>query len=325
MNNELNRRFGDVRVTALSGGIGAAKLLIGLASVIDQQQVTIIANTGDDIELHGLRVCPDLDTVMYTLAGVVDKKRGWGIQDDSFECLKWLSRYGEAVWFNLGDRDLATHIRRTERLGQGVSLTEVTEELARALGLRSRILPMTDSYAPTWVQTDEGRMHLQEYFVGRRCEPAVHGIEYEGIEKSSPAQGVLEALEQADVVLICPSNPFISIGPILAVPGVRRALSAAKERVIAVSPIVEGRAIKGPAAEMMRDLGHEVSAVEVARMYRDCVEVFVLDEKDAASASMVQAMGIRPFVTNTIMATDLDKQRLAEEILMLARRSADSK
>lgn len=319
MKNCRNERgWAGLKVAALAGGIGAAKLLIGLAAVIDSEQITVIANTGDDIELHGLRVCPDLDTVMYTLAGIVDKERGWGIEDDSFQCLKWLGRYGGAEWFNLGDRDLATHIRRTERLRGGASLTEVTGELARALGVKSRILPMTDSYTPTMVQTNEGRMHLQEYFVGRRCEPVVSGIGYEGIEDSNPARGVLEAIAEADLILICPSNPFISIGPILAVPGMRRAIASAGGSVIAVSPIVGGRAIKGPAADMMRDLGHEVSAAGVARMYRDFVEIFVLDEKDASMAPLVQEMGIRPVVANTIMATQSDKSRLAEVVLMAA-------
>jgi LPPG:FO 2-phospho-L-lactate transferase len=318
-NVDNTNMWGAIKVTALAGGIGAAKLLIGLAAIIDQHQMTVIANAGDDIYLHGLRVCPDLDTVMYTLAGVVDRERGWGVQDDSFECLRWLGRYGVAEWFNLGDRDLATHIRRTERLRGGASLCEVTGELAGALGVKCRILPMTDSYTPTMVETDEGRMHLQEYFVGRRCEPVVHGIEYEGIQEASPGRGVIEAIAEADAVVICPSNPFISIGPILAVPGVREALSDARQRVIAVTPIVGGRAIKGPAAVMMRSLGHEVSAVGVARIYRDFAGTFVLDEKDGQMATVVQEIGMRPVVTNTMMATEAEKRRLAEVILELAQ------
>jgi LPPG:FO 2-phospho-L-lactate transferase len=314
-NDEKGLRWTSLKVTALAGGIGAAKLLLGLASVIEPEQITVIANTGDDIVLHGLRVCPDLDTIMYTLGGVVDRERGWGIQDDSFECLKWLGRYGGAHWFNLGDRDLATHIRRTERLLNGSSLTEVTGELGRALGVKPRILPMTNSYTPTMVRTDEGRMHLQEYFVGRRCEPRVSGIEYEGVEHSSPAAGVLESIAEADLIVICPSNPFISIGPILAVPGIRRGLIDAGASVIAVSPIVAGRAIKGPTADMMRDLGHEVSAVGVARMYRDFVKVFVLDKRDSSTAPLVEEMGMTPVVTNTIMESLGDKSRLAEVVL----------
>jgi LPPG:FO 2-phospho-L-lactate transferase len=302
----------------LAGGIGAAKLLIGLAEVIEPVDLTVIANTGDDIVLHGLRICPDLDTIMYTLGGVVDQKRGWGIRDDSFECLKWLGRYGGAEWFNLGDRDLATHIHRTERLAKGASLTEVTEEIGRALGLKSRLMPMTDSYTPTMVQTNEGRMHLQEYFVGRRCEPRVSSIDYDGVQGCSPAAGVLEAIEAANLVVICPSNPFISIGPILAVPGIRRALTEARDKVIAVSPIVGGRAIKGPAADMMRDLGHEVSAVGVARLYREFVSVFVLDERDGEMSPRVEEMGMRAVATNTIMVTHADKRRLAEAVLKTA-------
>jgi len=304
-----------MKVTALAGGIGAAKLLVGLATVMDPANITVIANTGDDIELHGLRVCPDIDTVMYTLAGVVDPERGWGIQDDSFECLKWLARYGGAGWFNLGDRDLATHIRRTARLREGAQLIEVTKELAQALRLKSRILPMTESYTPTIVETDEGRMHLQQYFVGRRCEPKIQAIEYKGIQESLPAEGVVESIADADLVVICPSNPFISIGPIVAVPGIREALARSKARVAAVSPIVGGKAIKGPAADMMRDLDYEVSAVGVARMYRDFIEVFVLDHEDAMMGPAVEEMGIRAVVTNTIMETLADKSRLAEVVL----------
>jgi len=304
-----------MKVTALAGGIGGAKLLVGLANVIDPADITVIANTGDDIKLHGLRVCPDIDTVMYTLAGVVDPERGWGIQDDSFECLKWLARYGGAGWFNLGDRDLATHIRRTARLREGAQLIEVTKELAQALRLKSRILPMTESYTPTIVETDEGRMHLQQYFVGRRCEPKIQAIEYKGIQESLPAEGVVESIADADLVVICPSNPFISIGPIVAVPGIREALARSKARVAAVSPIVGGKAIKGPAADMMRDLDYEVSAVGVARMYRDFIEVFVLDDKDAMMTPAVEEMGIRAVVTNAIMETLAEKSRLAEVVL----------
>jgi len=307
-----------LKVTALAGGIGAAKLLSGIVDAIDPANLTVIANTGDDIELHGLRVCPDVDTVMYTLGGVVDPERGWGFRDDSFECLKALGRYGAATWFNLGDRDLATHIRRTQRLREGASLTEVIRELVQSLGVKTRILPMTDSYTPTMVHTDEGRLHLQEYFVGRRCEPKVKALEYVGVGDSRPAAGVLECILEASLVIICPSNPFISIAPILAVPGIRRTLTQTSATIAVVSPIVAGRAIKGPAADMMRDLGHEVSALGVARMYRDLADVFVLDQKDASLAPQVQEMRIRPILTDTIMTTRADKARVAEVVLRAA-------
>ena len=249
-----------MKITALAGGIGASKLLLGLSAVMPPDEITIIANTGDDIELFGLRICPDIDTVTYTLGGVIDEVAGWGISGDTYESLTWLERYGEATWFKLGDRDLATHIFRTAQLQRGRSLTEVTDYVRCALGVRSKILPMTDTYTPTRVLTDEREMHFQEYFVRWRCEPHVKAIRFEEIETSHPSPGVETAILEADVVVICPSNPFISIGPILAVPGVRRALEETAARVVAITPIIGGKALKGPAAEMLRDLGHEVSA-----------------------------------------------------------------
>jgi LPPG:FO 2-phospho-L-lactate transferase len=304
-----------VKVTALAGGIGASKLLLGLASVMPPENITIIANTGDDIELHGLRVCPDIDTVTYTLAGVINEETGWGLKGDSFECLQWLARYGEASWFNLGDRDLATHIFRTERLRAGQSLTEVTDRLRRSLGVRPRILPMTDAYTPTRVVTDEGEMHFQEYFVRRRCEPRVLEVRFDNIGFAEPAPGVLSAILEANVVIVCPSNPFISIGPILAVPGVLEALAETKATVIAISPIVGGKALKGPAADMLRDLGHEVSARGVASMYSGFVDVFVFDETDSQIAPEISAVGMRVFSTNTVMNTLERKRHLAAFVL----------
>jgi LPPG:FO 2-phospho-L-lactate transferase len=317
-NNKNGRGWRPGGVTTLAGGVGAAKLLTGLAAAMEPSHITVIANTGDDIELHGLRICPDIDTVVYTLAGMVDPERGWGVQSDSFECLNWLGLYGGPTWFNLGDRDLATHIRRTSRLAEGASLSQVTEEMTRAHGVESRVLPMTDSYSPTMVRTEEGRMHLQEYLVRRRCEPAVRAIEYEGIERTRPAAGVLESIAEAELIIVCPSNPFISIGPILAVPGIREALVQSTAPIAAVSPIVSGKAIKGPAATMLRDLGFEVSAIAVAQMYREFARIFVLDRTDAALAPLAEDIGMRAVVTNTIMENKQDKKTLAEVILKAA-------
>lgn len=304
-----------MKITALAGGIGASKLLLGLASVMPPEDITIIANTGDDIELFGLRICPDIDTLTYSLAGVINEQTGWGLKDDTFECLRWLERYGEASWFNLGDRDLATHIFRTAELRSGRSLTEVTDRIRKSLGVRSMILPMTDAYTPTRVVTKDGEMHFQEYFVGRRCEPRVREIRFDNIESAQPAPGVLSAVKEADAVIICPSNPFISIGPILAVPGVRQALEETTATVIAVTPIIGGRALKGPAADMLRDLGHQVSATAVARLHADFVDVFVLDEADASLAPEIKELRIRVVLTNTIMATFEDKRQLAQRLL----------
>ncbi|MFY9554097.1 MAG: 2-phospho-L-lactate transferase [Blastocatellia bacterium] len=304
-----------MKVTALAGGIGASKLLLGLASVMPPEDISIIANTGDDIELFGLRICPDIDTVTYTLAGVINQDTGWGLKGDTFECLRWLARYGEAAWFNLGDRDLATHIFRTNQLREGFSLSEVTDVISRALGVRSKIIPMSDGYTPTRVITDEGEMHFQEYFVRRRCEPRVREIRFDGLESAVPAAGVLSAILGANAVIVCPSNPFISIGPILNVPGIREALIQTQGTVIAVTPIIGGRALKGPAADMLRDLGHEVSARGVAEIYADFIDVFVLDEIDASIVAGAKPSPVQMIVTNTVMTTLQDKQRLARRVL----------
>jgi LPPG:FO 2-phospho-L-lactate transferase len=308
-----------MKVTALAGGIGASKFLVGLAGVMAPEDITVICNTGDDIELFGLRICPDLDTVTYTLAGVVNHETGWGLADDTFESLKGLARYGEPSWFKLGDRDLATHVFRTNQLRLGNSLTAVTDQIRYSLGVRSKILPMSDAYTPTRVATDAGEMHFQEYFVRRKCEPRVKEIRFDGIESSRPAQGVLQSLLEADAVIVCPSNPLISIGPILAVPGLRQALKETRAAVVAITPIVGGRALKGPAAAMLRDLGHEASARGVAAMYRDFVDVFVLDEQDAPSRAAIEELGLRVLVTNTVMITIEDKELLAEKTLETAR------
>ena len=307
---------GSGSIVALAGGIGAAKFLIGLSSVVDPEHITVLSNTGDDIELFGLRICPDIDTVMYTLGGVINPEHGWGLAGDTFESLGWLRRYAGPQWFNLGDRDLATHLYRTEQLKTGRSLTEVTSEMRGALGVKSPILPMTDSYAPTYVQTDEGEMHFQEYFVGRRCEPRVKALNLSRAAASTPSPAVGPAIALARAVIVCPSNPFISIGPILAVPGIRSAIEESGAPVAAISPIVGGGAIKGPAADMLRDMGYEVSPVAVAHLYAGLADLFVLDNQDAAAADEIErSTGMRTLVTNTIMTSDEDKQRLATETI----------
>src|SRR4030095_3628707 len=304
-----------MRITALAGGIGASKFLLGVAGVLPPKDITIIANTGDDIELFGLRICPDIDTVTYTLAGVINEKTGWGLRGDTFECLRWLERYGESPWFNLGDRDFATHILRANQLRQGRPLSEVTDEIRRRLGVRSRILPMSDAYTPTRVVTDEGEMHFQEYFVRRKCEPRVRAVSFDNIEKAEPAPGVVNAILEADAVIICPSNPIISIGPILAVPGIREAMGDTRATVVAITPIIGGKALKGPAADMLRDLGHQVSARGVAEMYSDLLDVFVLDETDSGGAAEVRMPGMQMVSADTIMQTLDDKKRLARWVI----------
>ena len=309
-----------MKVTALAGGVGASKLLLGLAAVMPPEDITIIANTGDDIELFGLRICPDIDTVTYTLAGVINEESGWGLRGDTFECLRWLERYGESSWFNLGDRDFATHILRADQLRQGRLLSEVTDEIRRHLGVGSRILPMSDAYTPTRVVTDEGEMHFQEYFVRRKCAPRVRSVFFDNIDSAEPAPGVVSAILEADAVIICPSNPIISIGPILAVPGIREAVRDTRATVAAITPIIGGKALKGPAADMLSDLGHQVSARGVAELYSDLLNVFVLDETEAGGAPEIQIPEMRVFSANTIMQTLDDKQRLARWVIDMLER-----
>ncbi|HKA16762.1 MAG TPA: 2-phospho-L-lactate transferase [Blastocatellia bacterium] len=307
-----------MRITALAGGIGASKFLLGLVSVLPPKDITVIANTGDDIELFGLRICPDIDTVTYTLGGVINPATGWGLSGDTFECLQRLKSYYGDAWFNLGDRDLATHIFRTNQLRQGISLSEVTDSIRRFLGVESSILPMTNSYTPTRITTVEGEMHLQEYFVRRRCEPRVLSLCYENIELATPAPGVVTAIVDADLVIVCPSNPFISIGPILSVPGLRDALRETNATIIGITPIVGGKALKGPAADMLRDQGHEVSASAVARIYNDFLDIFVLDTMDAELKGEIEANGTRVITTNTIMGTTEQKAMLARAVIEAA-------
>jgi LPPG:FO 2-phospho-L-lactate transferase len=301
-------------IVVLAGGIGAAKLLLGLSHVVPSEEITIIGNTGDDIELFSLRICPDLDTIVYTLAGKVNPVTGWGFLEDTFDCLQSLGAYGGETWFRLGDRDLATHIWRTHLLSRNLSLTEATQRICDALGVRSRLLPMTDSYTPTRVLTDEGELHLQEYLVREQSRPRIRGLNYSHIEQAQPGPGIEQAVLNADAVFLGPSNPFISIGPILAVPGLKELLLQTRAPVIAITPIVCGQALKGPAAKMLSELGHSVSAVGVARIYQHLVDVFVLDERDASLQEEIRALGMKVSMADTVMNTLDDKVRLAYHV-----------
>lgn len=302
-------------IVALAGGVGAARFLAGLTAVIDPAEVTAIVNTGDDAVFHGLHVSPDLDSVMYTLAGLADPAQGWGVRGDTFHALEMLAAYGRETWFRLGDRDLATHIVRTELLRQELPLSAVTDRLRRALGVRTRLLPMTDDPVGTLVRTADGLLPFQEYFVHRRAEPEVLEIVYHGMAEARPAPGVLEALAEADGIVLCPSNPLVSLGTILQIPGVRLALRSARARRVAISPIVAGGAIKGPADRMMRALGWEVSAVGIARAYRDIIDVMVIDTADAALAPRIRDLGLEVVVTNTIMRDAAARAALARTVL----------
>jgi LPPG:FO 2-phospho-L-lactate transferase len=305
------------RIVALAGGVGASKLLLGLYKELDPAALTIIVNTGDDLVLHGLKISPDLDIVTYTLAGVVDPKKGWGLRRETFHALQHLAAYGRPNWFNLGDRDLATHIHRTALLAEGKTLTQAADSIRKALGVKARILPMSDSTIPTIIDSDEGPLHFQEYLVKRRAEPVVKGIRFEGAQSAQPAPGVLEAIRSADRILICPSNPLISIGPILAVPGVRDAIVARKADVFAVCPIVGGKSLKGPSDKMLSQLGHAATALGVAKLYADFVGTLVIDPADYWQNSATRELGMRVAVTPTVMKTLARKRRVAHALLTL--------
>jgi LPPG:FO 2-phospho-L-lactate transferase len=306
-------------VAALCGGVGAARFLRGLVEVVDPRRVAAVVNTGDDTILHGLHVSPDLDTVTYTLAGAISRERGWGLEGETWRTMEALARYPSRFsWFGLGDRDLATHLFRTQRLVDGAPLSAVTAEIARAWGVDVSVLPVTDDRLETRMDVEgEGEIGFQEYFVRRRHSVAVRGVRFAGAEVAAPGPGVLDALDTAGVVVICPSNPIVSIGPVLAVPGVRGAVQARREGVVAVSPIVAGAALKGPADRLLRELGHEVSAVGVARIYAPMAATLVIDVADSALAPAVEAEGMRCIVTPTVMTGTAEAAALARVVLGL--------
>lgn len=310
---------GDVCV--LAGGVGAARMLAALLEVVDPASVTAVANVGDDLELHGLRISPDLDTITYTLAGAINPETGWGLAGETWQALDMVRRYGGVDWFGLGDRDLGTHLYRTQRLGSGATLTEVTAEIAGAWGLGLRVLPVTDDRLRTMVTLggdgpDAGtEVTFQEYFVKLRHDVAVRSVRFEGAESARPAPDVLGAIEGAGTVVIAPSNPVVSIDPVLAVPGVRSAIERRRERTVAVSPIIAGAALKGPADRLLHELGHEASVVGVARWYSRLAATLVIDEADADLAPAVAAEGITPVVTRTIMREPGVAASLARTVL----------
>jgi LPPG:FO 2-phospho-L-lactate transferase len=302
-------------ITALAGGVGAARLLQGLVKVVPEEEITVIVNTGDDIELFGLHISPDLDTIMYTLAGIVDEEKGWGIRGDTFHCLEMLRRYGHETWFNLGDKDFATHIYRTHLLKKGLSPSETTRKLCQKLGVELEILPMTDDKFQTKVVTVGGTMHFQEYFVKRKAQDEIIDVMFEGAEKAQPASGVVDSILSSDAIIICPSNPIVSIGTILSVKGIKSALEETEAKVVAISPIVGGSPIKGPADQLMRGLGLEVSAYAVADLYRAFLDTFVIDQVDQAEKERIKGLGLNVVTTNTIMKDLKDKVQLARVAL----------
>ena len=304
-------------VVALSGGVGGAKLALGLSRVLEPGRLMVVANTGDDFAHLGLAISPDLDTLLYALAGLDNPETGWGRRGETWSFMAALEALGGATWFRLGDHDLATHVERTRRLAAGETLSAVTADFARRLGVAARIVPMSDDPVRTRLDTSEGWLALQDYFVRRRCEPAVRAIAYDGAATARPQGDALAALGDPELraVVICPSNPFISIGPILALPALRQALVACAAPVIAVAPLIAGRAIKGPTAKMMREMGHEPGAASVARLYGDAIDAYVLDRGDRAEAA---SLATKTVLADTLMATLADREALARAVLAAA-------
>lgn len=302
-------------IALLAGGTGAARFLLGLARVVDPRRLTVIGNTGDDLDCWGLHVSPDLDTVTYALAGLLDPARGWGVREDTFHCLGAMARLGQETWFRLGDRDLATHLHRTRLLREGRSLGEATETLRRALGVPGPILPMSNDPVRTRIRTPEGWLAFQEFFVRERAKVEVLEVRYEGAARARPGPGVLEALRDAEAVIVCPSNPVTSVGPILAIPGVVEALRATPAPTLAVTPIVGGAPVSGPAGRLMAALGLPVSAVGVAAYYRDWLDLLVVDERDAELVPAVEALGVRTAVADTLMTDGARAAALARNAL----------
>jgi LPPG:FO 2-phospho-L-lactate transferase len=301
-------------LVALAGGVGAAKLLRGLVQVVPLDDLVIVGNTGDDFELHGLHISPDLDIVMYALAGIVDETKGYGVAGDTFHCLDMLKRLGFETWFGLGDRDLAVHVVRTQLLGRGMTLSQATAELCRMLHVKAKLVPMSDDSVRTKVLTGQLRLDFQEYFVKRRAEDVVSGVVYDGCEKAKPASEVLEAIERAERIVICPSNPVLSVSPMLSIPGFRDGLRRSKACVVGVSPIVGGKALKSPADKVMASLGFEASAYGVAKFYEDFLDHLIIDNADEQHRSRIESLGVKVTVTDTVMRSVEDSVRLARVV-----------
>lgn len=307
-----------MKITLLTGGVGGSKLALGFYRSPDCE-LTAISNTADDIVMHGLHVSPDPDILIYTLADVVNPATGWGIRDDSFSVAKILAQFGRETWFQLGDRDLATHIHRTAMIASGASLSQAIDSIRIALGVSARVLPMSDDPVSTMLETEEGVMHLQEYLVRRRCEPVIRVVEFRSASAAKPAPGVIEAITAADIVVIAPSNPLISIAPILAVPGIRGALRQRREAVTAICPLVGGKSLKGPTDKMMAELGYDLSPREIAGMYADFCGTLVLDRSDGGECAAVETLGVKTILLPTIMRTLAEKTALAESIMAHGR------
>jgi len=301
----------------LAGGVGAAKFIEGLVDVVDPSQLKIIINTGDDIELFGLKICPDIDIITYTLAGLVDKQKGWGFREETFNCLNMLKRYYDQGWFNTGDKDLATHIYRTDLFKQGYSKTEITSQIAKKLGVKAHLIPMCNEDVQTYLETDIGIIHFEEYYIKHECSPTIKNIIYRGIKNAKLPNMISQYLDKAKKVIICPSNPIVSIGTILNVPGFRDLLNKVKEKVYGISPIVQGATIKGPADKLMASLDLDVSCVGVANYYQDILGHFIIDLKDRSQKKEIEKLGIKVSCFDTIMESMVKKKNLAQFLIDL--------
>ena len=303
-------------ITALGGGSGAAKFLKGLLGIIPPSELTVIVNTADDMDIYGMRVSPDIDTIIYRLSGIIDEKKGWGLRGDTFEFLGAAARFGFPTWFGLGDRDLATHLFRKAVIDAGGTLSESTSKIARRFGLEEvRILPMSDDRVETWIETDTGEMHFQEYYIKHAMRPEVRGVRIKGADEASAAPLVLDSIEVADLVIICPSNPIISIGPILEIKEVREKLVGSSGLKVAISPLMRGKPLKGPADKLMKGLGMDASSTQVARLYADFLDVLVIDRSDAGEKASIEALGVSVLVTDTVIPDESSSVRLSREIL----------
>jgi LPPG:FO 2-phospho-L-lactate transferase len=310
-------RVGKMSIVALAGGVGGAKFVDGISKLVGSGELTVIVNTGDDFNHLGLKICPDIDTICYTLAGLANPETGWGRCGETWNAMETISRLGGPDWFQLGDLDLGLHLERSRCIQQGLTLSQVTLQICQAFAIKDRVIPMSDAEIPTLLLTDEGELSFQEYFVKRNCEPKILGIHFRGIEYAKPAPGVISAIQTADMIVFCPSNPWVSLDPILTVPGIRNAVMV-KKPVIAISPIIGGRTVKGPAAKMFEEHGIKPSAFAVAEHFKEMLAGFVYDEVDKKLDNKIKELGIKTFTTNTLMETQMDRVRLADEVINFA-------
>jgi len=301
----------------LAGGVGAAKFIEGLARVVDQGVLKIIINTGDDIELFGLKICPDLDIITYTLANLIDKEKGWGFADETFNCLNRLKNFYDTGWFNIGDKDLATHIYRTHLFNLGNKKDEITKKICEKLGVKAELLPMCNEHVETYIKTPQGIIHFEEFFIKDQCKSDVLGVEFRGINESNPVIGALEYIKNAKKVIICPSNPIVSIGTILQVKGIKESLIKVRDKVYAISPIIQGAAVKGPADKLMKSLGLNVSSIGVAKYYHKFLGHFIIDNKDYELKMEIEKLGIKTYCFDTIMSNSKKKEDLARYLIEL--------